>query len=155
MLIGMALAIQCNIIFGPVSRVQASVQADLDAIRAIVESYSGGYETLDGMVKKHLRRWFQSQGGVKVADLLNTKNYVAADGKSKYRGPGGYRKGSPRGSPRSTPPPSPKGVRRRTKAAADARSEFIENKFFRQCEDLQCGVCELPFGHGCGCGTEV
>ena len=44
----------------------ASVPADLDAIRALIQQYSGGFGTLDDTVKQYLRRWFVSQGGVKV-----------------------------------------------------------------------------------------
>ena len=46
---------------------EASVQADLDAIRAPVQSCSGGFGTLNATIKTFLRRWFVSQGGVKVA----------------------------------------------------------------------------------------
>lgn len=46
---------------------EASVPADLDAIRALIEKYSGGFGTLNDTVKQFLRRWFVSQGGVKVA----------------------------------------------------------------------------------------
>jgi len=45
---------------------EASVQADLDAIRALIQQYSGGFGTLDDTVRQYLRRWFVSQGGVKV-----------------------------------------------------------------------------------------
>jgi len=43
---------------------EASVQADLDAIRALIQQYSGGFGTLDDTVRQYLRRWFVSQGGV-------------------------------------------------------------------------------------------
>lgn len=46
---------------------EASVQADLDAIRVLIQKYSGGFDTLNDTVKQYLRRWFVSQGGVKVA----------------------------------------------------------------------------------------
>ena len=45
---------------------EASVQADLDAIRVLIQKYSGGFGTLNDTVKQYLRRWFVSQGGVKV-----------------------------------------------------------------------------------------
>ena len=45
---------------------EASVQADLVAIRALILRYSGGFGTLNGTVKQYLRRWFVEQGGVKV-----------------------------------------------------------------------------------------
>ena len=45
---------------------EASVPADLDAIRALIQQYSGGFGTLDDTVRQYLRRWFVSQGGVKV-----------------------------------------------------------------------------------------
>ena len=44
----------------------ASVQVDLEAIRALIQKYSGGFGTLNDTVKQYLRRWFVSQGGVKV-----------------------------------------------------------------------------------------
>ena len=44
---------------------EASVQADLDAIRALIQKYSGGFGTLNDTVRQYLRRWFVSQGGVK------------------------------------------------------------------------------------------
>ena len=46
---------------------EASERADLDAIRALIKSYSGEFGTLNDTVKTHLRRWFVSQGGVQVA----------------------------------------------------------------------------------------
>jgi len=45
---------------------EASVPADLGAIRALIQQYSGGFGTLDDTVRQYLRRWFVSQGGVKV-----------------------------------------------------------------------------------------
>ena len=41
--------------------------ADLLAIRAAITSFSGGFDTLDEVVKQRLRQWFESQGGIKVA----------------------------------------------------------------------------------------
>jgi len=45
---------------------EASEQADLDAIRALIRNYPGGFDTLNDTVKTYLRRWFVSQGGVQV-----------------------------------------------------------------------------------------
>ena len=45
---------------------EASVQADLAAIRTLIQKYSGGFGTLNDTVKQYLRKWFVSQGGVKV-----------------------------------------------------------------------------------------
>ena len=45
---------------------EASVPADLDAIRVLIQKYSGGFGTLNDTVKQYLRRWFVSQGGVRV-----------------------------------------------------------------------------------------
>ena len=45
---------------------EASVQADLDAIRILIQKYRGGFGTLNDTVKQYLRKWFVSQGGVKV-----------------------------------------------------------------------------------------
>ena len=47
---------------------EASVQADLEAIHELIKGYSGGFGTLNGTVKQYLRRWFVSQGGVKVVN---------------------------------------------------------------------------------------
>ena len=45
---------------------EASVQADLDAIRALIQQTSGGFGRLNAMatVKRYLRRWFVLQGGI-------------------------------------------------------------------------------------------
>jgi len=43
------------------------VPADTESIRALVQGYAGGFGTLDDTVKRYLRRWFVSQGGVRVA----------------------------------------------------------------------------------------
>ena len=45
---------------------EASVQADLKAIRALIGNTSGSFGTINATVKQFLRRWFVSQGGVKV-----------------------------------------------------------------------------------------
>jgi len=46
---------------------EASEQADLDAIRALIKSYLGEFGTLNDTVKTYLRRLFVSQDGVQVA----------------------------------------------------------------------------------------
>ena len=48
---------------------EAFSQDDLDRIRALIQSLPGGFTTLDSMIARHLRRWFVSQGGVRVARL--------------------------------------------------------------------------------------
>ena len=45
---------------------ETSVPADTESIRALIQSYAGGFGTLNDAVKRYLRRWFESQGGVKV-----------------------------------------------------------------------------------------
>ena len=45
---------------------EASVQADLDAIRELIQTHSGGFGTLNNTVKQFLQRWFVAQGGVRV-----------------------------------------------------------------------------------------
>ena len=45
---------------------EASVQADLAAIRTLIQKYSGGFDTLDDTVRQYLRKWFVSHGGIKV-----------------------------------------------------------------------------------------
>ena len=47
---------------------EASVQADLEAIQELIKAHSGGFGTLNATVKQYLRRWFVSQGGVKVVN---------------------------------------------------------------------------------------
>ena len=44
----------------------ATVPADLEAIQALIQKTAGGNATIDGTVRQYLRRWFVSQGGVKV-----------------------------------------------------------------------------------------
>jgi hypothetical protein len=39
--------------------------ADLEAIRALIQSKPGGFEQLNSTVKQHLHRWFESQGAVR------------------------------------------------------------------------------------------
>lgn len=48
----------------------ASREADLKAIRALVESKPGGFHTLNSTVKQHLERWFESIGAVRTAQRL-------------------------------------------------------------------------------------
>ena len=43
---------------------------DLADITAMVQGSAGGFATLNATVQRHLARWFQSQGGIKVAALL-------------------------------------------------------------------------------------
>ena len=72
---------------------EASEQADLDAIRALIQNYSGGFGTLNDTVKQYLRRWFVSQGGVRVAarvghhssSLVVLRTHSA---ESAFKGPG-------------------------------------------------------------------
>ena len=45
---------------------EAFSATDLDTIRGKIETLAGGFATLDSTIKTHLRRWFESQGGVKV-----------------------------------------------------------------------------------------
>ena len=47
---------------------EAFSQDDLDRIRELIRSLPGGFTTLDSTIKLHLRRWFVSQGGVKVVN---------------------------------------------------------------------------------------
>ena len=42
----------------------ASVAADLTAIKALIESYQGGYDALNEAVKVRLRSWFQNIAGI-------------------------------------------------------------------------------------------
>ena len=45
---------------------ETSVPPDTESIRSLIQSYAGGFGTLNDTVKQYLRRWFVSQGGVKV-----------------------------------------------------------------------------------------
>ena len=53
----------------------ATVAADLEAIQALIRKTSGGNATINDAVKQYLRRWFVSQGGVKVAPRRKDPNY--------------------------------------------------------------------------------
>ena len=53
---------------------EASVQADLEAIRALIGNTSGSFGTINATVKQYLRRWFVSQGGVKVVARKNRRD---------------------------------------------------------------------------------
>jgi len=44
----------------------ATLEADLHAIRALVQSKPGGFSQLNTVVKAHLSRWFESKGAVRV-----------------------------------------------------------------------------------------
>ena len=52
--------------------------ADTESIRALVQGYAGGFGTLDDTVKRYLRRWFVSQGGVRVV-VRHSTNHPSAD----------------------------------------------------------------------------
>lgn len=43
----------------------ATQEADLHAIRGLVESKPGGFAQLNTVVRRHLQKWFESQGAVK------------------------------------------------------------------------------------------
>ena len=59
---------------------EASVQVDPDAIRTLILKYSGGFGTLNDTVKQYLRKWFVSQGGVKVVARAGRRVHSASDG---------------------------------------------------------------------------
>ena len=65
---------------------EASVQADLDAIRILIQKYRGGFGTLNDTVKQYLRKWFVSQGGVKVVARLGKRGGGAASWVSSSSG---------------------------------------------------------------------
>jgi hypothetical protein len=48
--------------------------ADLEAIRALIQSKPGGFEQLNSTVKQHLHRWFESQGAVRSGARI-VRNY--------------------------------------------------------------------------------
>ena len=45
---------------------KTTIPADTESIRVLIQSYAGGFGTLNDTVKTYLRRWFVSQGGVQV-----------------------------------------------------------------------------------------
>ena len=44
----------------------ATSTADLEAIRALIRGYPGGFDTLNEVIKQRLQAWFEAQGGIKV-----------------------------------------------------------------------------------------
>ena len=68
---------------------QASVEADLTAIRLAIQSFSGGFETLDEVVRQQLRQWFESQGGIKVAGSFARGNSTSSANSKTATTPGG------------------------------------------------------------------
>lgn len=51
----------------------ASVPADLKAIRELVQSTPGGFNTLNMTVKAHLHRWFEAHGAIKSARRIPSR----------------------------------------------------------------------------------
>jgi hypothetical protein len=49
----------------------ATVEADLNAIRELIKSKPGGFETLDTTVRNHLHEWFEDRGAIKSARRLD------------------------------------------------------------------------------------
>jgi len=49
----------------------ATIEADLNAIRELIKSKPGGFETLDTTVRNHLHTWFEDRGAVKSARRLD------------------------------------------------------------------------------------
>jgi hypothetical protein len=49
----------------------ATIEADLHAIRELIKSKPGGFETLDTTVRNHLHTWFEDRGAVKSARRLD------------------------------------------------------------------------------------
>ena len=71
---------------------EASVQADLDAIRALIRGHSGGFGTLNSTVRRYLRRWFESHGGVKVvARVARQPSSTSTNGDKRARNVGAER----------------------------------------------------------------
>ena len=53
----------------------ATFESDLEDIQGAINSLAGGFATLDSTIQQHLRRWFVSQGGVKV--VTNSRHIQA------------------------------------------------------------------------------
>ena len=60
----------------------ATVAADLEAIQALIRKTSGGNATIDSTVKRFLRRWFVTHGGVNVAARRSQARGSRADAAS-------------------------------------------------------------------------
>ena len=63
--------------------------ADLAAIRKLVQSKPGGFAQLNSTVKRHLHRWFESQGAVRTAERIS-RHYDK--GRMSDKGRGAWRK---------------------------------------------------------------
>ena len=50
----------------------ASNPADLESIRRLVRGYAGGFDTLNETVRNHLKRWFETAGGIRVSSARAT-----------------------------------------------------------------------------------
>jgi hypothetical protein len=83
---------------------EASVQADLDAIRVLIQKYSGGFGTLNDTVKQYLRRWFESQGGIKVVARAGHRNSASRSRSTEQSRPSGTAQANSGGQAASTPP---------------------------------------------------
>ena len=59
---------------------EASVPAELKSIWALIKKSSGGFGTLNSTVKGFLRRWFVSQGGVRVVAQLGQQGSCDSSG---------------------------------------------------------------------------
>jgi len=79
----------------------ATIKADLESIQALIQRLPGGFHKLDATVKQYLRRWFVSQGGVKVVSraLAGGLRRMSMRGSSSAEG----RSGSPQRAPRAWP----------------------------------------------------
>ena len=83
---------------------ETSIQADTDAIRALIQQYSGGFGTLDDTVRQYLRRWFVSQGGVKVVARAGHRNGASRSRSTEQSRPSSNAQADSGGLAASTPP---------------------------------------------------
>eukprot|EP00035_Acanthoeca_spectabilis_P015659 m.314124 g.314124 ORF g.314124 m.314124 type:complete len:1717 (-) comp16409_c0_seq9:26-5176(-) len=56
----------------------ASREADLEAIRNLVQSTPGGFEQLNTTVRHHLARWFEAQGAIRTAIRMVGRKQIAS-----------------------------------------------------------------------------
>jgi hypothetical protein len=70
----------------------------------LIRSLPGGFTTLDSTIKLHLRRWFVSQGGVKVVARAGHRNGASRSRSAEQSRPSSNAQADSGGQAASTPP---------------------------------------------------
>ena len=83
---------------------EAFSQDDLCRIHTFICSLPGGFATLDSTIKHHLRRWFVSQGGVKVVARAGHRNGASRSRSAEQSRPSSNAQADSGGLAASTPP---------------------------------------------------